>query len=1021
MKLPKLAIENHQFTIVVIILLVLAGVASFLTMPRSEDPQISRAGSNIIAVYPGANPLDLEELVLDPIETALNELEDIDKMNSNVIDGLMLIRLEFLAGSDPDDKYGEVVQKIGSIRDELPDELSSLIIDRWEVSRVNILQVALVSDSASYRDLEWHAERLKKELERAAGVKRVNTWAFPEQEIRVALNWQKMARLGIPLGQVIGAVQSAGGNIPGGSIDIGSRRFAIQTSGSYRNLEDIAHTVVHAAGGKVLYLKDIATVNRDYEDQNYYARFNQKRAVFITANQQEGTNIYDVMEGLKSRIAAYEGSLPKEIALAYVFDQSHSVSERVNGFFANLMQGVLLVGVIVLLAMSMRAALIVMMVIPTSILIGLGLVDFSQYGLEQMSIAGLVIALGLLVDNAIVVTENVSRFLAQGLSRKDAAVRGTSQIGWAVVSSTATTVLAFLPIIMMQNTSGDFIRSMPVTVVFTLSASLLVSLTLTPYLSSRFLKTNGGSRISAGQQALQSFVERYYRRQLNFSLERPKTTLAVATVVFFGALALFPVVGVSFFPKAEKPQFIINIDTPQGTSLDRTDMAARYVESVLAGKAEVKQFAANIGRSNPMIYYNIIPKRQQSTHAQFFVELHDNDLETFHTLVGDLRDTFRHYPGARIEVKEFEQGPPVEAPIAIKVLGEDLDILKQLARDVEQMIALTPGTINVNNPIASTKTDLHVNINREKAGMLGVPLAEIDRTVRAGMSGLPVATYRDNDGKDYNIVVRLPLAEDLNGRQKPRMSNFDHIYLASYSGGQVPLRQLANVEFTSSPMQISHFNLQRSVTVTADVEGGQSVDQATRGIIDQLDAYEWPEGYRYYIAGELESREESFGGMAKAVMIALIAIFGVLVLQFRSFRQPLIVFTAIPLAMIGSIIALLVTGNTFSFTAFIGLTSLVGIVVNNSIILVDYTNQLRQEGQPLLEALKEACETRFTPIILTTATTVGGLLPLTLGGGSIWAPMGWTIIGGLVVSTLLTLLVVPVLYRIFTRSEVEAA
>ncbi|MCB0260413.1 MAG: efflux RND transporter permease subunit, partial [Calditrichaeota bacterium] len=414
MKLPKLAIENHQFTIVVIILLVLAGVASFLTMPRSEDPQISRAGSNIIAVYPGANPLDLEELVLDPIETALNELEDIDKMNSNVIDGLMLIRLEFLAGSDPDDKYGEVVQKIGSIRDELPDELSSLIIDRWEVSRVNILQVALVSDSASYRDLEWHAERLKKELERAAGVKRVNTWAFPEQEIRVALNWQKMARLGIPLGQVIGAVQSAGGNIPGGSIDIGSRRFAIQTSGSYRNLEDIAHTVVHAAGGKVLYLKDIATVNRDYEDQNYYARFNQKRAVFITANQQEGTNIYDVMEGLKSRIAAYEGSLPKEIALAYVFDQSHSVSERVNGFFANLMQGVLLVGVIVLLAMSMRAALIVMMVIPTSILIGLGLVDFSQYGLEQMSIAGLVIALGLLVDNAIVVTENVSRFLAQG-------------------------------------------------------------------------------------------------------------------------------------------------------------------------------------------------------------------------------------------------------------------------------------------------------------------------------------------------------------------------------------------------------------------------------------------------------------------------------------------------------------------------------------------------------------------------------------------------------------------------------
>lgn len=1021
MKLPKLAIENHQFTIVAIILLVLAGIASFLTMPRSEDPQISRAGSNIIAVYPGANPLDLEELVLDPIEEALNELEDIDKMNSTVIDGLMVINLEFLAGSDPDDKYGEVVQKIGSVRDALPGELVSLIIDRWQVSRVNIIQVALVSDSASYRDLEWHAERLKKELERVAGVKKVSTWAFPEQEIRVALNWQKMSRLGLSLGQVIGAVQSAGGNIPGGSIDIGARRFAIQTSGSYRSLEDIAHTVVHAAGGKVLYLKDIAEVTREYEDQNYYARFNRNRAVFVTANQQEGTNIYDVMDGLKSRIAAYEPGLPEGIELAYVFDQSHSVSARVNGFFANLLQGVLLVGVIVLLAMSLRAALIVMMVIPTSILIGLGFVDLSEYGLEQMSIAGLVIALGLLVDNAIVVTENVSRFLSRGFSRREAAVQGTGQIGWAVVSSTATTVLAFLPIIMMQNTSGDFIRSMPVTVVFTLSASLLVSLTLTPYLSSRFLKTNGDSGISFGQRFLQGFVERYYRRQLNYSLVRPKFTLAVATLVFFGALALFPVVGVSFFPKAEKSQFIINIDTPQGTSLDRTDAAARYVESVLAARPEVKQFAANIGRSNPMIYYNIIPKRQQSTHAQFFVELQDNDMEIFHALVSDLRDTFRRYPGARIEVKEFEQGPPVEAPVAVKLLGEDLDMLKQLSREVERMIAATPGTVNINNPVASSKTDLHVNINREKAGMLGVPLAEIDRTVRAGISGLPVATFRDNDGKDYDIVVRLPLAEDLPGRQKPRMSNFNHIHLASLGGAQVPLRQLANIEFTSSPMQISHFNLQRSVTVTADVESGRSVDRATQAIIEQLDAYEWPEGYRYYIAGELESREESFGGMARAVMVALVAIFGVLVLQFRSFRQPLIVFTAIPLAMIGSIIALLLTGNTFSFTAFVGLTSLVGIVVNNSIILVDYTNRLRQEGRPLLEALKEACETRFTPIILTTATTIGGLLPLTLGGGSMWAPMGWTIIGGLLVSTLLTLLVVPVLYQIFTRSDIEAA
>jgi len=1011
MRLSKIAIENHQFTIVVILLLVLSGIVSYVTMPRSEDPQVSPPGASIIVIYPGANPTDLEQLVVDPIEEALNELDDIKIIESHMEDGLASTYIEFLIGSDPDEKYSDVVQKVNSIRYELPDDILSLNMFKWSISDVNILQIALVSDSASYRELEREAERLKKKLERVSGVKRVETWAFPEQEVRVAVDLEKLAQMRIPLMQVFGAIQSANANIPGGHIDVGMRQFNIQTSGNYQSLEDIQSTIIHSSGTKVVYLKNIADVQFDYEDKNYYARYNGNRAVFVTVKQKERTNIFHIMDNLKHNISEFELQLPESIALHYAFDQSKSVAARMNRFFSNLLQGIILVGIVIFLALSFRASIIVMLAIPISFLIGIGFLDLSGYGIEQMSIAGLVIALGILVDNAIVVTENASRFLKMGYSQTDAAIEGTNQIGWAIVSATATTVLAFVPIMMMGDVTGDFIRSMPVTVVYTLTASLLVALTLTPYLSKRFLQIEKITKESRIQRLLNYLIQSPYRKTLDYALSHRKFVIILSLIIFLGSIALFPLVGISFFPKAEKPQFIINIETPQNTSLDKTNDVAKYVESILASKKEVEHYAANIGRSNPRIYYNVIVKFETSTHAQIFVQLKEYDVEKTSNLINELRNEFVTYPNAHIEVKELEQGPPVEAPIAIKVLGDNLDILRDISLDVEKMISSTSGTINISNPLTTSKTDLQVNINRVKSGMLGVPLVDIDRTIRMSIAGMPVSRYRDTEGKEYDIVIRLPVDEE------PSISDFDKIYLTSLMGAQIPLRQLASIEFKSSPLQINHYNLERSLTITADVMSDHSVNNVTNKILTKLDKYNWPKGYRYYIGGELESREESFGGMTKAIIIAMIGIFGVLVLQFRSFTQPLIVFSAIPLAVIGSIIALLVTGYSFSFTAFVGLTSLVGIVVNNSIILVDYTNKLRQEGKNIISALKEAGETRFRPIILTTGTTIGGLLPLTLQGGTLWAPMGWTIIGGLLASTFLTLVVVLVLYKIFTPNS----
>ncbi|MFC1851146.1 efflux RND transporter permease subunit [candidate division CSSED10-310 bacterium] len=1011
MNVPRYAIANYQFTIVVILLLVLSGVVSLSTMPRSEDPQVTNSGGSIYVVYPGANPMDLEELIIDPIEEALNELEDIKKIDSYMEDGLAVTHIEFESGTDPDEKYSDVLQKVNSIQNRLPRDIAALSTQKWAISNVNILQVAIVSASAEYKELEQEAERLKTEFEKVAGVKKAEIWAFPEQEVRVAVDLEKMAQYRIPLSQITGAIQSANMNIPGGYVDIGSRRFNVQTSGALVDLEALRFTVVHSQGSEIVYLKDVADVFFTYKDDQYQARINGKRAVFVTAMQKEQTNIFTIRKNLNAVQREFKTELPASMSLFTVFDQSESVSRRLNSFFSNLLQGLILVSVVVLFAVGLRAAVIVMLAIPISIFIGIGLVDISGYGIEQMSIAGLVIALGLLVDNAIVVTENISRFLRMGKSHQEAAVAGTSQIAWAIISATATTVLAFVPVIMMRNITGEFIRSMPLTVVYTLLASLFMALTLTPFLSSKFLSGNGKIERGFGARFFKRLVETYYRSILDFALKNRKTVLFAAVVILGGSVALFPLVGVSFFPKAEKPQIIINISTPHGTSLAETDQAARFAERILSQDPNVKHYATNVGRSNPRIYYNIIPKREKSTHAQLFVELHSFNQNKMTSFLSDLRNKLEQYVGAKIEVKELEQGPPVEAPIAIKIIGDNLDELRNLARKLEQIIKKTPGTVNVRNPLATSKTELHVRINREKAGMLGIPLHEIDRTIRASLVGLPISRFRNQQGQEFDIVIRLPQ------KSTTTIDDFDRIYCTSVTGSPIPLRHLASLELKASPLQINHYKLERNVTVTADVERGVSVDHATKQIMVELAQIDWPKGYRSYIAGELEQREESFGGMEQAVLVALIAIFGVLVLQFRSFTQPLIVFSAIPLAIIGSIIALLITGYSFSFMAFIGLASLVGIVINNSIILVDYTNQLRARDYSLHQALQEAGETRFRPIILTTVTTIGGLLPLTLKGGSTWAPMGWTIIGGLITSTFLTLVIVPVLYSIFTGQQ----
>ena len=1015
MQLPVNAIRNHQFTLIIVALLTLLGVLSFQTMPRSEDPQFDFPMAIVTVVYPGTSPLDMEKLVTDPIEEELNELEDIKDIQTTIMDGVTTIDVEFEFGTDSDEKYDDVIQAISKIRSDLPTLIHSIDIRQVSPADVNVLQVALMSETASYRELRYQAERLEKIFTRVTGVKRARAMAFPDQQVQITADVVVMRELGLGLGTLQNSLKGAAANVPGGFIDAGTKRFSVKTSGDYQSLDEIRRTVLNLPDGTVIHVEDIAKVELVDAEPSYLGLYNGKRALFVAVEQREGTNIFDVLDGLKSELSDFSLELPENMKTAIIFDQSISVEKQVNGFFQNLLQGLGLVGIIILLSLGVRSASIILLAIPISMLIGIAGLDFFGFGLQQMSIVGLVIALGLLVDNAIVVTESIGQKLKLGLHPLQAAAEGTSQVAWAIASGTATTILAFVPMLMMQSNTGSFMRSMPVTVVLVLTASFFIAVTLAPLMASRIFKQRIAGEAGGGRNFVQRQLERlscdHYQSVLSSALKHPAWVIAISLLLFAGSLALFPKVGVSLFPKAEKPQLLLNIELPESSSFYATQELAASVDKQVRTYSQVKAVASNIGKENPSIYYNEFPGGEAANKAQLFIILKDLDRAQLQQLVEDLRRDFAVTPGAKVTVKEFQQGPPVDAPISIRVMGDDLDALQRAAADIEELLLATPGTVNVDNPMGRPKLDLNINIHRDKAALLNVSIGAIDDVIRTSLMGSGVGNYRDQNGDDYDIMIRLDTAAT------PDINNINNLLVMSDNGDFVPLKQMVSTALQTVPSQLQHYYLERSASVTADTSAEFLTADVTAQVMAELEQMQFPGGISYWVGGEQESRNDSFSGLLQALLISLLGIFAVLVLQFRSFAQPAIVFASIPFAFSGAILALLAFGFSFSVMAFVGLTSLMGIVVNNSIILVDTANQLVQKGQGIHDAIANAAQTRLTPIVLTTLTTIGGLLPLTMKNSSMWTPLGLVIIGGMLVSTIVTLFIVPALYLLITRES----
>jgi multidrug efflux pump subunit AcrB len=1005
MKISELAVRNYQFTIVVFILLIALGIYSFIKIPQAEDPEFPISIFPIIAVYPGASPADIEQLVVDKVEESLNELEDIKRIKTEIKDGVAVIVIEFTANTDPDSKYDEILRQINSIRPDLPQDLHSLEALKIQAGNTNIVQSSLVSATASYSEMRKIAVELRDLLTAVPGVRKAEAVAYPEQELEVEIDLPKLSQLHVSVSQVIASIQSANSNIPGGSIEIGPKKFNIKTTGGYGTLEEVRKTIVGSNMGQVVYLMDVADVSWKDEEKRYFGRFNGEKGLFIIANMKEAQNIHEVRNSIYRVYDSFVKTLPSGIRLERGFDQSQNVKNKLGRLERDFLIAFLIV-LITLLPLGFRASGIVMISIPLSIFIGLTGLYLVGFSVNQLSIVGAVIALGLLVDDSIVVVENITRWIRGGTTPLEASIAATKQISQAVLGCTATLIFAFLPLMFLPGMAGKYMRVLPTSVTFIILGSLFVALTIIPFIASKVFRANVDPRGNMILRGLHKGIDFTYGRALHWALNNPVRTLLISSVFFIASLFLIKLIGFSLFPKAGLPQFVISVETPRGSNIGETDRAVKFVEGILSGRNEFRYYMSNIGKGNPMIFYNSFQKSEQSTLGEILCELKPEYQSRLESIIDGLRDTLNSYVNARIYLNEFENGMPVDAAIALRIVGDNLDSIKFYSDKVENIMRSTEGTIYIKNPLSQSLTDLRVKVNTEKDGLLVIPTIEINRTIRLALAGIVAGKFRDADGEDYSINVRLPEEE------AKKLESLDRIYISSLSGAQVPLTQLARVEFSNSPTLIQHYNKERSITVSASVETGYNTDKVTKQILSKVNELKLPEGFKFIPSGEIESRTESFSGIGSAILIAIFGIFAILILEFGTFKSTLIVLSVIPLGIIGGLLMLYFTGYTLSFAAAVGFVALIGIEIKNSILLVDFTNQLRARGTPLDEAIIKAGEIRFLPVLLTTLTAIGGLLPIALGKSALYSPLAWVIIGGLITSTLLARLVTPVMYKI---------
>ena len=1034
MNLPRYALGHRAVVLAFLAVFLAVGVFNFHSMPRREDPEITIRDALVLTRWPGASAQRVDELITDPLEEVLAQVAEIDKMLSKSMTGISVIQLTTEDRiKNTDQVWDDVRAKVESVQAQLPPGADHSFVnsdfgDVYEiVFALHQLPLGGDTDSGhSYtpRQLERFAERIEDELQLIDAVGKVDFWGVQQEQIYIEVDsadWAKLAMTPQDLHDVFAARNIVD---PGGELDTDRARYAVNTSGEFSSVAQIEDLIVDRRLGTLpVRLGDLPIrVDRRYQEPpTSLARITtpdlaHQPALIVAVSMKSGNNVVELSRAVDDTLARLAATwLPPDIGLTRVNDLPRQVEARITDFQFNLLQGVLIVLGVGLLAMGWRAALIMAVAVPLSMIAAFAVVRFFAVELEQFSIASLVIALGMVVDSAIVVSDNAFRLMRDGVARREAVIRGAQELAVPILVSTLTTIFAFLPMLTIVGNVGEYVSSLPVVVSMTLAASYFVALLVTPIMCWWLLYPP-----EQGDAQSRGLTERLfdgYERLMHLILRRKGVVLGVVGVALIGSLMLIPVIGSQFFPAGARDQFFIKIWLPEGSTIESTSMVARQVEAMVIDSSPVdseegrRERLANmvsyIGVGGPRIMLTQQPEYDYPYYAMLLVNTADP--EDTPGLAAEIRQRVGDLYNARITVDEFMLGPPIKDPVAFRLSGPDPDLLRTKAREMVRLFKDTPGVVGPYSDWGATAYAVDLRVDPYAASLAGVTHSDISNATRTLLSGSVLTSYREGD---HQVPVVLRTLRE----SRRELGDLSGIFVDG-KFGKVPLNSLAEIDATWQPAVMARRNKHPTVTVGARVDPGMLANSVAADIEPGLRRMlqELPPGYLIQQGGEQEETVKAQIQVVRAVGIAILLMALVLIVQYNSLLKPLVVLMTVPLAMIGLLLGLWVTGWAMGFMAMLGLLALGGIVINNAIVLIDFIERAAAGGMPLREAVVRAGRLRVRPIVLTSLTTIGGLLPLSLFGGALWAPMTNGMIFGLAVSTVLTLVVVPTVYVLFVE------
>ena len=962
------AIKNRTTVTVLAVLIVVAGTVSYVTLPREAFPDVPIPFITISTTYEGVSPQDVESAVTMKIEKKLVGIKGLKEVRSTSLEGESLITLEFLPDVRVEDALQYVRDKVDQAKADLPTDAEDPVIREISVAEFPVIY-ANISGPISPVRLKAIADALQDAIEVVPGVLRCDVLGALEREIRLEIDPDRVAAYGLTIPELMALIPSENVNISAGGLETPVTKFNVRVPAEFVEPEEVNHLLLTVRNGKPIYLTDVASVNDTFKDPLSFSRLDGANTITLAVQKRVGANIVSIARTVKAILAAAQKQAPQGVKIDVTLDLSDTINRTVADLENNIASGAVLVLAVLMIFMGLRVSAIVALAIPLSMLMGFAIIQALGYTLNMVMLFGLILAVGMLVDNAIVIVENIFRHMQLGYGRVEAAMKGTSEVAWPVITSTLTTVAAFLPLMFWPGIVGNFMSYLPISVIITLSCSLFVAMVISPTICAmvspgRVSRANKKHWFLAG-----------YRRFLRLALSYRGTVLALSGLLLAGTGLLYGLLGhgVVFFPQADPERAVIDIRCPQGTNIRHTDELTRLVEQRVEpyrygwdGRTgpirHIQHVVAGVGSAGGMSLAGPAVGPHLANVTLLFPDFEVRPRPAMQILT-DIRKNLANIPGAEVALRQEEHGPPTGEDVTVRLIGPDFAVLGQLSDQATSTIAGTPGLVNLRSDLEVTRPELAFRVDRRKAMLLGVNTAVVGNFLKTTVFGSKVGTYRQfND--EYDITVRLPLS------QRTNLDDLLRLRVPNSSGQAVPLSELGNFTYTGGFGQIYRINQKRAVTVTASAEGRLPND-VLKDVKDRLATLNIPTGYEIRYAGKEEEQQEASSFLSRAFLIACFLIVLILVMQFNTLTVPLIIMTTVIMSMIGVFIGLIAYAMPFGIIMTgIGVISLAGVVVNNAIVLLDYTRQLQRRGMDLIEASVEAGATRLRPVFLTAITTV---------------------------------------------------